>query len=244
MRLVWGLLSFCLVALGAAAPTAAAPGAPFYVLAISWQPAFCETSPRKRECRSQTAARADAGQFSLHGLWPQPSSRQYCDVTPAVREASKSGQWRDIPDLDLSLRTRAALEELMPGSQSYLDRHEWAKHGSCYPVADPETYFRDSLRLVQAINDSGLAELMRDNIGRRLSASEIRAQFDEAFGEGAGERVRVACRDDGNRRLITELTIGLKGDIPGGTPLSKLMLAAPPVGRGCPDGIVDPAGQQ
>lgn len=241
MRRVWHSLFAGLLLLLAAVPAQAAP---FYVLAISWQPAFCETSPRKRECRSQTADRADAGQFSLHGLWPQPASRQYCNVTPAVREASKAGQWRDIPVLELSMRTREKLERLMPGSQSYLDRYEWAKHGSCYPAADPEIYFRDSLRLLQAINDSGLAELMRDNIGRRLSASEIRAKFDEAFGEGAGERVRVACRDDGNRRLITELTIGLRGDIPGGASLSELMLAAPPTRRGCPDGIVDPVGQQ
>ena len=241
MRPFWKFLLSGFVLLLAAMPAQAAP---FYVLAISWQPAFCEMSPRKRECRTQTADRADAGQFSLHGLWPQPSSRQYCNVDRAVREASNAGQWQDIPVLELSMRTRETLERLMPGSQSYLDRHEWAKHGTCYPVANPEIYFRDSLRLLQAINESGLAQLMRDNIGRRLSASEIRAQFDKAFGEGAGERVRVACRDDGKRRLITELTIGLKGDIPGGAPVSQLILAAPLTGRGCPDGIVDPVGRQ
>jgi len=48
-----------------------------YVLAVSWQPAFCETRPRLPECRSQTADRFDATNFTLHGLWPRPRSRAY-----------------------------------------------------------------------------------------------------------------------------------------------------------------------
>jgi ribonuclease T2 len=39
-----------------------------YALAISWQPAFCETLPRRRECREQTHDRFDASHFFLHGL--------------------------------------------------------------------------------------------------------------------------------------------------------------------------------
>ena len=48
-----------------------------YVLALSWQPAFCEANPGKRECRWQTGSRYDASYLSLHGLWPQPASLQY-----------------------------------------------------------------------------------------------------------------------------------------------------------------------
>jgi ribonuclease T2 len=214
-----------------------------YVLALSWQPAFCETNANKRECRWQTAQRYDANYLSLHGLWPQPSSLAYCNLPDAVRQAGEGGRWKDIPPIELSLSTRADLEKMMPGAQSMLDRHEWAKHGSCYP-ADAETYFRDSFRLMREVNDSPVADIFLRNIGRRVTTADIRAAFDQAFGSGAGNRVRVTCKDVDDRRLITEITIGLKGDIPGGSSLSDLILAADPTGPGCPAGVVDLVGPQ
>lgn len=214
-----------------------------YVLALSWQPAFCETSPKKPECRWQTGSRYDANYLSLHGLWPQPASRIYCDVPPAVRAAAEGGRWKDIPPLDLSLSTRADLEQMMPGAQSMLDRHEWAKHGSCYP-ANAEAYFRDSFRLMKEINDSPVAEIFLRQVGRRVTAADIRAAFDQAFGAGAGNRVRVTCRDDGNRRLIAEISLNLAGDIPSGSKLSDLLAAAEPSDPGCPAGVLDPVGTQ
>ena len=41
-----------------------------YVLAISWQPSFCQGNQYKKECKSQTEDRFDATNFTLHGLWP------------------------------------------------------------------------------------------------------------------------------------------------------------------------------
>ena len=77
-----------------------------------------------------------------------------------------------------------------------------------------------------------------------MTAADIRAAFDQGFGAGAGNRVRIACKDAGRRRIITEITIGLKGDIPGGSSLSDLMQAAGPTDPGCPSGFVDPVGAQ
>ncbi len=89
-----------------------------------------------------------------------------------------------------------------------------------------------------------MRELFAANIGKSLSQDEIRGAFDAAFGTGAGERVRVACEDDGRRRIITELTIGLYGT-PGQTPnLGKLMRAARPTDGGCEGGTVDAVGLQ
>ncbi|PZF75561.1 ribonuclease [Aestuariivirga litoralis] len=227
----------------APAPAAPKPVERAYVLALSWQPAFCEANPGKRECRWQTGSRHDANYLSLHGLWPQPSSLQYCDLAPAVRAAGEGGRWKDIPPVELNLSTQADLERMMPGAQSLLERHEWAKHGSCYP-ADAETYFRDSFRLLEEVNASPVATLLMQNIGRQVSAADIRAAFDQAFGPGAGNRVRVTCKDDGRRRLITEITLALKGDIPSGSKLSELLLAAAPGEPGCPSGFVDPVGPQ
>ena len=214
-----------------------------YVLALSWQPAFCETNQRKPECRWQSGRAYDANYLSLHGLWPQPSSRVYCNLPAQVRAAGEGGRWMDLPELDLSLSTRTDLETMMPGTKSLLDRHEWAKHGSCYP-GDVTAYFVDSLRLLKEVNASSVAIFFMQNVGRRVTTADIRAAFDQAFGAGAGNRVRVACKDDGDRRLIAELTLGLKGNIPGGSMLSDLLLAADPVDPGCPAGILDPVGPQ
>ncbi len=226
-----------------ARPQAASRG-PSYVLAISWQPAFCEGNSRKRECRSQSGSRFDATHFTLHGLWPQPGTNIYCGVSAEERRAATEGRWGDLPRLPLTLATARALEEAMPGSQSFLDRYEWVKHGTCHAAQDPEAYYRDSLRLLAAINRSPVRDVMARNIGREVTASDIRAGFDQAFGPGAGERVRLACRDDGRRRLIAEITIGLRGDLSGGSPVSELILASSPTDPGCPSGIVDPVGLQ
>ena len=58
-----------------------------FVLAISWQAAFCETRPSKLECESQTDDRFDATHFTLHGLWPQPRRRAYCGVDASAVSA-------------------------------------------------------------------------------------------------------------------------------------------------------------
>lgn len=224
--------------------TKSAGSGPAFVLAISWQPAFCEGNPNKRECRSQTSGRFDASHFTLHGLWPQPGTNIYCGVSEAERRAATQGRWGDLPRLDLSLATQGGIERAMPGSQSFLDRYEWIKHGTCYPVREAEIYYRDSLRLIDAVNASPVQALMARSIGKEVSARQIRAAFDGAFGDGAGERVRVACRDDGSRRLIAELTIGLKGDIPGGASFTDLLFASGPTDPGCPGGIVDAVGRQ
>ncbi len=69
------------------------------------------------------------------------------------------------------------------------------------------------------------------NIGKSVAGAQIRKYFDEAFGAGAGQRLRIACKDDGNRRLIAEMTLGLKGDISPRTSLAKLIAASSPLIR-------------
>jgi ribonuclease T2 len=214
-----------------------------YVLAISWQPAFCELAGRKPECRSQRAESADARQFSLHGLWPQPSSRAYCGIAASEIEASKGGRWRDIDIAFLPQPLWRRLQAGMPGTRSNLHRHEWVKHGSCIDGADEERYFEASLDLLDSVNSSPLARLFAENIGKSLSADTVRAAFELGFGTGSGLRLRISCAQDGNRRIIRELTIGLVGD-PFVTEMKDLVAAASPTDAGCPAGIVDQAGQQ
>ncbi|MCF1184492.1 ribonuclease T(2) [Marichromatium gracile] len=213
-------------------------GEPRYLLAVSWQPAFCERRGRAPECRDQTPQRFDARAFSLHGLWPQPRDNVYCDVPAKARALSRDGDWQRLPALALAPDTRRELDRVMPGTRSALHRHEWVKHGSCYGD-DPEGYFADSLRLLAALNASPVRDLFVSRIGQHLRASEVRAAFDRAFGKGAGERVQLVCHDG----LISELRLALKGPIEAGHGLDALLRAAPPRAAGCKGGRVDRAGR-
>lgn len=213
------------------------------VLAMSWQPAFCENARRKRECRTQTAERYDATHFALHGLWPQPGSNVYCGVSAEQEQLDKSGKWRRLEIARLPQDLWDRLRRTMPGTQSSLHRHEWVKHGTCYS-RDAETYYAHSLALMDAVNASSLRDLFASSIGTRLSNRQIRSAFDTAFGDGAGDRVRVACRRDGNRQLIVELTLGLKGRVTNAPDMAMLIQNAPKTDPGCPGGIIDRAGFQ
>lgn len=212
-----------------------------YVLAVSWQPAFCETRPEKPECISQTDERFDASNFTLHGLWPQPRSNVYCGVEADLQAIDRAGGWEDLPAPDLTAETRKALDQVMPGVASFLDRHEWVKHGTCH-ANSAEVYFSDSLRLLSELNASPVRTVFSAGIGRVLSAQTIRERFDEAFGPGAGRRVEVICRRVGIRRLIVELKISLAGPIAPGRGLQALLDQAPETSAGCAAGIVDRVG--
>ena len=216
-----------------------------YVFAVSWEPAFCEGKgmDSKAECKNQTAGSFEATHLALHGLWPQPRSNSYCNVSAGDKALDKAHQWSDLPAVNLSAGTRAALDQVMPGTQSDLERHEWLTHGTCYG-ATADKYFTDAVTVIQAINASPVRDLFAANIGKTLTLNQVRGAFDEAFGPGAGNRVRVACARDGSRSLIEEVTIGLTGTVTTTGNVGALILAAAPTSGGCPAGLVDPVGLQ
>ena len=214
-----------------------------YVLAASWQPGFCETKPDKTECQNQTAERFDASHFALHGLWPQPRNQSYCKVAPADIDDDKAGRWGELPEVTLQAATREELEKVMPGTQSHLDRHEWIKHGTCYG-APMDEYFADALGVMRDLNGSAVQQLFASHVGQFLSFDDIRKAFDQSFGSGAGRRVRMQCARDNGRLIISELTIGLNGDITPQSSLADLIAAAAPTKTECPGGVVDTVGVQ
>lgn len=220
----------------------AAPATPL-LLAVSWQAAFCETRPQQRECRSQREDRFDAAHFSLHGLWPQPRENVYCNVNARMKRDDKDRRWDWLPVLDLESGTRSELKKVMPGTASFLHRHEWVKHGTCYSE-DPETYYQDSLRMMEALNSSDVQALFVANVGQSVSAKAIREAFETAFGPGSGKRVQVFCKNDGSRRLITELKIYLGGPLTEPTSFADALRAGDKTAPGCNGGIVDPVGLQ
>jgi ribonuclease T2 len=220
---------------GAAQATAGARAT--HVLAMGWEPAFCEQHRDKSECGELTSSSFASTHLSLHGLWPQPRGKQYCNVPPNVREADHNHDWNALPEPDISPETRRRLRAVMPGVQSNLQRHEWIVHGTCFGDKADE-YFARAIELAEAVNSSSVAMLFAENVGKSLSAESIRAAFDDAFGAGAGARVTVSCNGHGDNRTLTELIVNLAGDVGGNAGLGDLIHTAQPVPQGCPGGLV------
>ena len=218
-----------------------------HLLALSWQPAFCESKPGKTECRqlNDGLLPVTETQLSIHGLWPQPRGNDYCGAPQALVNLDKARRWSELPDVPMDDDTREALEVAMPGTASFLERHEWIKHGTCHlGNGGSDEYYDDTLRLTETINTSAIGAFLADHVGARVETRDIRDRFDEEFGAGAGERVQFQCSGDGGRTLIRELHIHLRGVIDENGDLSALFAAGDPVSLGCSSGIIDPAGLQ
>jgi ribonuclease T2 len=212
-----------------------------YILAVSWQPGFCETRPSRKECASQTADRFDATHFSLHGLWPVKKS--YCGVAADVKARARKGNWLDLPQLAVARETADRLLVVMPGTQSGLDRHQWLRSGTCQS-GTAQDYFQVQLAFLDRLNASAVRTLFAGRLGGTVSEAEIKQAFDESFGKGAGDRVRMRCQKDGARSVITGLTIGLSGTVAAGGDLAALIQAAAATDFKCSKGVVDAAGIQ
>jgi ribonuclease T2 len=238
-------LGFAVLAAMAASPVladgeaASSKGKTEYILAVSWQPGFCEMRPKRKECAGQTAERHDATHFSLHGLWPMKKS--YCGVAADIRARDKKGNWLELPQLAMAEETAAKLLIAMPGTQSGLDRHQWLRSGTCQG-GTAQDYFAVQLRLLDELNGSAVRSLFAERLGREVTEGEVKQAFDASFGKGAGDRVRMRCQKAGSRSVITGLTIGLSGNVSASAGLSPLILAAGETDFKCGSGIVDAAG--
>ena len=88
----------------------AEPGAfDYYLLSLSWSPAFCLSDPGAAEC---TGTRRFG--FIVHGLWPQYEEGwpENCNVHEQVPDSVISG-----------------ISDIMPARG--LVYHEWSAHGTC-----------------------------------------------------------------------------------------------------------------
>lgn len=189
----------------------------YYTLALSWQPAFCETKPNKTECSSQTSGRYDATHFVLHGLWPNrhddPNhSLGYCGVAQNVISQDKNSDWCAMPQLALSDPVWDELQVLMPGSASCLQNHEWYKHGTCAGMPE-DSYFDLSNHLVQLFAQTEFNRYVADNIGGTLSRNDLLERFDQEFGNGASDYLSLRCSKVDGNSLLTEIQITLRQDL-------------------------------
>ncbi|MEJ0085771.1 MAG: hypothetical protein WDO72_08820 [Pseudomonadota bacterium] len=147
----------------------------FYLLTMSWHPAFCSDGhENKPECRVR-----QPHPLAIHGLWPEKL------------DAGAYPHDCQAPGLDLAPALAHELEEYMPGMESNLHEHEWRKHGGCTGL-DDDAYFEQTLDGARHL-DAALLGRLTSLAGRETSPAELRAAAD-VYQAGLGASVTFQCR--------------------------------------------------
>ena len=197
-----------------------------HALALSWQPAFCETfgvNNTLEECKTQTPARFDASHFTLHGLWPNKTG---CGIDYGFCGAV-TGRKRDkctYPALNLDPALLQALGKVMPSAAhgTCLQRHEYWKHGTCRS-GDENDYYRLSMDLAHQVNSSTfVTDFIQPNIGKSVSREDFQTAFDNSFGHQANQHVQTNCKNG----LLVEIIIRLPKELKQGDQLRELLQQA------------------
>jgi ribonuclease T2 len=209
-------------------------------LVVTWGPSLCRVDPENLGCASGHVQSLGAS-WVLHGLWPQPPANQYCGVPEDVADRARKIDPADMPPLQLDEDVRNNLEAKLSDA-SVMAPHEWYAHGTCSGV-DPEIYFGDASALTDQLRRF-LDPVFADAQGGRLSEAEVRGAFDERYGAGAGDRVRLTCRNvTGEGSVLYEVQVSLppvtalRGS--GNTlSLEDLLHRGPPIASSCLHGSV------
>lgn len=208
------------------------------LLVLTWAPSLCKVDPSNQGCQSGHVGKLGQ-KIILHGLWPQPSSEQFCDVSKTVVDRGRDP--KDLPAVDLPVEVRSDLQSLMSDA-SVMVPHEWYTHGTCSGVP-PAEYFGDAVTLTDQAGKV-LGPIFESAENGRLSAGSVRDRFNAEFGEGAGKRVSLTCREvDEDGIIVYEVHLSLPPVSDIGTaenPLSlgDLLAKGPPVSPGCRQGHV------
>jgi ribonuclease T2 len=157
--------------------TAADPGEfGYYLLSLSWSPAFCLSTPGSEECNGPRRLG-----FIVHGLWPQNEQGwpEHCGTDSSVPDAVVQG-----------------ILDLMPARK--LVYHEWSTHGTCSGL-DPAAYFATVRRARETVRIPAALASPQQAVEQNPGA--IAAAFRQANPRFTPQSVVVTCSGQGAPRL-------------------------------------------
>ena len=145
----------------------------FYVLSLSWSPAFC-ASDAGRNSRQQCGSDRKFG-FVVHGLWPQNDQGypEFCGADKNERVPDNLGR---------------SMFDIMPSMG--LIGHQWRKHGSCSGLTQKQ-YFDKTRDAYDRIKIP--ADLATDDQSKRLSADAIESAFVDANPGMTKDGIAISC---------------------------------------------------
>ena len=145
-----------------------------YVLALSWQPAFCAAEGRARG--AQGCDEPDLG-WTLHGLWPQ-----YEDGWPAWCPTDRAGP---------AASAVAAMADVM--ASPTLAGHQWRKHGTCSGLTGAD-YLELSRLAYERVARPEILRRIEEPM--RIPPAVVEAAFLEANPEMEPDGVTITCRGE------------------------------------------------
>ncbi len=159
----------------------------YYLLSLSWSPAYCLSSPGAAECNG-----ARRYGFIVHGLWPQNEQGwpEHCDVHRAVPDQVVQG-----------------IADVMPARR--LVYHEWSAHGTCSGL-EPAAYFDLVRRAFAGVTIP--PELLRPAQSVEQSPAAVAAAFLRANPSLPEQSLVVTCSGQDAPRL-REIHICLARDL-------------------------------
>lgn len=184
-----------------------------YVLAITWQPGFCERtsySGRKPECERMADGRLTVDHLTLHGLWPDKKS---C----GAGYGQCGGRL-----LDLRPDTLAYVQPWMPNfyDETSFGEYEWQKHGTCQTGMDDDAYFRKAVDAVATVNNAAAGRYIAAHIGGAISKRELYAKVNREVGDNrAANSFLLLCK--GN--YLYEIRVRLPREFKTGDGLAALL---------------------
>lgn len=189
MRVMAAALMLALVTGAARAEGEAAGDFDYYILALSWNPAWCALEGDGRRA-PECADGADLG-FVLHGLWPQYEQ----DGWPSYCHTGQRDPSRAMTD---------AMSDIM-GSDS-LAWHQWKKHGRCTGLS-ARGYYETMRKAYDSVKMPRIFSMIDKRL--KVPAEVIEGAFLEANPDLSRDQITVTC-DDG---LISEVRLCLDRDL-------------------------------
>lgn len=167
-----------------------------YVLALSWQAAFCSTygyEAGKPECTSFSTNSFKANNLVLHGLWP---NQKACGTSYGFCASEKKSNHCSYQPIEFNQEVANALKTYLPSfaSGSCLERHEWNKHGTCQSL-NPDQYFSQAVNLVKQVDESPFGQFISSHKGMNVSKEEVMEQFSKSFGSINANKVYLGCKN-------------------------------------------------
>ncbi|MFS2002753.1 ribonuclease T2 family protein [Duganella sp. CT11-25] len=207
-----------------------------YVLAITWQPGFCEHvkyNGKKPECDAMNSGALEAKTLSLHGLWP---NKKEC----GTNYGSCSGE-----TFALSKDTIEKVAPWMPNFfyERTFGAYEWNKHGKCQSLS-PDAYFIKAVSAVRVVNDSEVGKIVLGNVGKTFRVSEFFDRVKARHGDKVANSITLVCV---GRKYLQEIRVSLPLEFSTDRDLPQMVGNASPAAArevGCADEVyVEGAGK-
>lgn len=161
----------------------------FYFLNQQWIQEFCEERP----VACSLSSVSDRKSFTLHGLWPQHSKKEYpsyCSRSPGCKTIKPC----DLDWESLTVEVKNFLMDNMPINTIDLAKHEWKKHGTCSGLTQ-QVYFETAQKVFNILKTK---KIILNNIGNYVSYADIQNQYNNS--------IMAQCDNESDKNYLYSLT--------------------------------------